>query len=68
MGGYMSINKYDLYAVVLAALLASVSFCAKAGVFVDFGYSTFQKPPNGIWWQDQYPNTFSLESSSIRLG
>src|SRR3972149_5155092 len=64
----MSINKYDLYAVMLAILLASISFCAKAGAFVNVGHAKWERPTNGIWWQDQYPHSFDLNANYFRFG
>lgn len=53
------------------AALALAGFCASASAsetFLEIGQSQYQTPPNGIWWQDQYPHEFYLESGYYRLG
>lgn len=37
-------------------------------VFVEVGQSNFQKQPDGIWWQGQYPSVFDLDSTYFRIG
>lgn len=61
-------NRIDLITITVALILLGMACCAQAGVFVDLGRSNFQKPTNGIWWQDQYPHDFDLRSSYKRIG
>ena len=58
----------NLSVLTAAVLFAGLTFCAKASPFVEVGSAHFQKPQNGIWWQDQYPSRFDLDSAYIRFG
>lgn len=62
------LTKFDYLGIALFLILGSCVFQAKAGPFVEVGSSHFQKPPNGIWWQDQYPHKFDLDGEYFRIG
>ncbi len=64
----MYLTKSDYLGIALFLLLGSCVFEAKASMFIEVGSSHFQKPPNGIWWQDQYPSVFDLDGKYIRVG
>ena len=55
-------------AVALGLLAIYASYKAEAGPFIEVGESHYQKMPNGIWWQDQYPSVFDLEGKYLRIG
>ena len=64
-----NINQYlKPLAIALGLLAIYASYKAEAGTFVEVGSSHFRKPPNGVWWQDQYPSVFDLDGKYVRIG
>ena len=64
----MHLTKTDVLGISLFLVLGSCVFQAKASTFIEVGSSHFQKPPVGIWWQDQYPSVFDLDGKYVRIG
>ncbi len=68
----LDFHKYVIAVLCLAIVLlaAMLYFCktAHAGGFGEVGSSHFATPPNGTWWQDQYPHEFRTDSNYFRIG
>ena len=63
----MSINKYDLYAVIFAVLFASISFCAKADGYMKFTAGKTHYTHSGVWEDSGY-EAKSLSSPMFGIG
>ncbi len=55
-------------ALLLLGLVAWASAAGSSAAFVEVGSSRFVNPPNGTWWQDQYPHEFKTDSGYFRIG
>ncbi len=68
----LDFHKYVIAILCMAIVLVSAMlyFCktAHAGGFGEVGSSHFATPPNGTWWQDQYPHEFRTDSGYFRVG
>ena len=62
----------DLFVVMCLILMGWLSLVifnpAEASVFADVGQSTYQKPVNGIYWQDGHPYSEDSKGLYVRIG
>lgn len=54
---------------IVAFILSASSWLAHALDYeISAGHTTFQKPPNTIWYQREFPHIFDLNSGSYSVG
>lgn len=56
-------------AIIFIALFAGLSYEAKAlDLELGVGYNTYNKQPDGVWYQENLPNWIDLNSTSLSVG
>jgi opacity protein-like surface antigen len=55
-------------ALVCIALLLCPALAAANGLFIEGGYGTSTKPPDGRWYQEAYPHTLKMSCPNFGVG